>query len=168
LKLRKIGQYYLPSAQLESSIFDVGTTPNYVSLVWEPFSQPVETGAGSLRFQIATSVTTSSAVWSYKGPDGTGTTYYDNTNPILSSAHNNERYLRYKLFLSTASTTYTPVLSDISVSYTNDCTPPGQAYFGNIPNGTYTIDAGKAGYQTSTIHVSVAGDTLSSIELSAQ
>nr|MBP9695294.1 carboxypeptidase regulatory-like domain-containing protein [Candidatus Magasanikbacteria bacterium] len=168
LKLRKIGQYYLPSAQLESSIFDVGTTPNYVSLVWEPFSQPVETGAGSLRFQIATSVTTSSAVWAYKGPDGSDSTYYDNTNPILSSAHNNERYLRYKLFLSTASTTYTPVLSDISVSYTNDCTPPGQAYFGNIPNGTYTIDAGKAGYQTSTIHVSVAGDTLSSIELSAQ
>lgn len=168
LKLRKIGQYYLPSAQLESSIFDVGTTPNYVSLVWEPFSQSVETGAGSLRFQIATSVTTSSAVWVYKGPDGTDATYYDNTNPILSSVHNSERYLRYKLFLSTASTTYTPVLSDISVSYTNDCTPPGQAYFGNIPNGTYTIDAGKAGYQTSTIHVSVAGDTLSSIELSAQ
>ena len=50
----------------------------------------------------------------------------------------------------------------------NQCTPPGQAYFGNLGGGTYTVDVGKAGYQTSPLNVSVTGDVAIAVDLAAE
>jgi len=159
-----VGQY-ADSGEIESSIIDLGTTPNYVTIQWEPFSQPTETGDSSLKFQIATSNSSTAGSWTYLGPDGTAGTYYDENTIDINSIHDGDRYLRYTAYFSTASTTFTPTLSDVSVTYTNSCTPPGQLYFGNIFSQEYTIAVGGDGFQTSTQQVTVDGDIFVTVEL---
>ena len=151
--LAKIGQNYLTSGELES---------------WEPLGQPAETGADSVRWQIATSDVSAPASWNYLGPDGTAATYYDAENIAINSTHNGDRYFRYKLFLSTASTAVTPTVSDLMVTYTNACTPPGQSYFGGLSATDYTVEITKTGYQTNTQTVSVSGDMIFGAEMTSE
>ncbi|MBI5728492.1 MAG: prepilin-type N-terminal cleavage/methylation domain-containing protein [Candidatus Magasanikbacteria bacterium] len=165
LKLAKVGQQYFGSGQLESSIFDVGTTPNYVNINWEPLAQPEAAGSGSLRFQLATSLTTSSPTWLYVGPDGTTSTFYDASDPVVAAIHSGQRYIRYQVYLSTASSTVSPTLSDINVTYTNSCTPPGQAYFGGLANQDYNVVVTKTGYQPKTQTLTVSGDMVLAVDL---
>jgi hypothetical protein len=158
ITLVRVGDRYITSGQLTSSIFDMGITPNYVNILWEPSAQPVATGATPVTFQIATSAASSTNSWNFLGPDGTSGSVYDPTTPVVASIHNGQRYLRYRAFLSTASSTVTPTLSDITVSYTNDCTPPGQAYFGSLSDDEYTVQISRSGYQTVTESLTVNGD----------
>ena len=166
--LAKIGQNYLTSGELESSVFDLGVAVNFVNLIWEPLGQPAETGADSVRWQIATSDVSAPASWNYLGPDGTAATYYDAENIAINSTHNGDRYFRYKLFLSTASTAVTPTVSDLMVTYTNACTPPGQSYFGGLSATDYTVEITKTGYQTNTQTVSVSGDMIFGAEMASE
>jgi len=156
--LERAGEQYLSTGELESSTFDLGLLANPVEIQWEPIVQPPEAGESALRFQFASSGTSTPAVWNFLGPDGTGATYYDNSASAINDVHDNDQYIRYKLFLSTASSTYTPVLSDLSLSYTVSCTPPGQAYFGHLSNTTYAVNISAAGYQTYSSEVVVSGD----------
>ena len=165
LKLKIVGENYTSSAELESSIFDLGTSVNFINLIWEPLSQPVEVGENSVRFQIATSNTSTLETWDYFGPDGTGTTYYDNGNNVISDANNGGQFFRYKLLLATDSVTSTPTVSDVSVSYTTSCTPPGQSYFGDLENLEYTVEVTHDDYQMKTESITVDGDMVFSIEL---
>lgn len=165
LKLKVVGENYTSSAELESSVFDLGTSVNFINLIWEPLSQPIETGADSVRFQIATSNTSTPETWDYLGPDGTGVTYYNNGNNVISDTNNGGQYLRYKLLLATDSVTSTPTVSDVSVSYTTSCTPPGQSYFGDLENLEYTVDVTHDDYQMKTESITVSGDMVFSIEL---
>ncbi len=165
LKLKLVGENYASSAELESSVFDLGTAVNFINLIWEPLSQPVETGENSVRFQIATSNTSTPETWDYLGPDGTGATYYNNGNNVISDANNGGQYLRYKLLLATDSVTSTPTVSDVSVSYTTSCTPPGQAYFGDLENLEYVVEVTHGDYQTKNESITVGGDMVFSIEL---
>ena len=166
--LRRVGQEYVPSGFLESSIFDVGLNPTYVNLVWQPLSAPQGAGTSSLKFQIATSNTTTAANWPYLGPDDTSSTYFDADNPVMGVANNGNRYVRYKVFLSTASSTVTPTLSDLSLTYTNSCTPPGQTYIGSLSNQEYTVTVTKSGYQTKTEKITVSGDMIIGMDMVAQ
>lgn len=165
VKLMKVGQSYVNDGSLESSIFDLGVTANFVNLIWTPLSQPPEAGDSPLRWQLATSNSTTPASWNYFGPDGSASTYYNQNNIVISSVHNGSRYLRYKLFLSTASSTITPTLSDLSITYITSCTPPGQAYFGGLNNQTYNLEVSHAGYQTSTQQVMVSGNMIVGVDL---
>ena len=140
---------------------------NFVNLIWEPLAQPVETGADSARFQLATSDTSTPPTWDYLGSDGTSGTFYDPQNVNINSVHNGGRYLRYKLFLSTASTTFTPVVSDLLVNYITSCTPPGQAYFGGLSELEYTVRVNRTGYQEKIQTISISGDMVFSVEMSA-
>ncbi len=166
--LRTVGNHYMASGELESSTFDLGVPANLVSLTFGPIPQPPETGSTPIRFQIATDNTATPVAWNYLGPDGTSATYYDLTTPSINSIHNGNRYLRYKVYLSTADSDFTPALSDVSLSYTVSCTPPGQAYFGSLAPGDYTVAVSKSGYQTSNQTVTVSGDTMLVVELAAQ
>jgi prepilin-type N-terminal cleavage/methylation domain-containing protein len=159
LVLRTVGINYINNGELESSVFDLGLSVNFVNLAILPQSQPVETGVDSLRFQIATSNLESPSSWDYLGPDGTASTYYTASTPTINTVHNGSRYFRYKAFLTTEDIRFTPTLSDISVTYINSCTPPGQAYFGSLGSQTYTIDITKTGYQPLNQTVDVTGDT---------
>ncbi len=151
LKLKNAFGSYNPSGILESSTFDTGSPSNFGNLVWSPTDQPPTTGADSVKFQFATNATTTATTtWSYKGPDGASGTYYTLANSTINPVHNNDRYARYKVFLSTAFSTSTPNLSDIAFTYTSSCTPPGQVVFSGLSSATYTVLVSKTGYATVT------------------
>ena len=63
------------------------------------------------------------------------------------------------MFLSTASTTFTPSVSDVQFTFTSSCVPPGQVIFQGLANGTYTVTVSKAGYTTATDSVTVNAGT---------
>lgn len=140
---------YVSSGELTSSVFDMGTTTNFLNVSFSPLTQPVQTGADSLRIQIATSLeNTATTTWEYFGPDGTGSTYYTTSDTVIHSSHDGDRYLRYKVYLSTEDGNYTPTLSDISFTYASDCLPPGQVIFSDLSTGDYTLEVEKDGYVT--------------------
>jgi prepilin-type N-terminal cleavage/methylation domain-containing protein len=136
---------YVSSGNLTSSTFDLGAVSNFKQILWSPSVQPVQTGATSVKFRIATN--NDNTTWNFKGPDGTTSTYYTTTDQNINSAHNGDRYLRYKIYLSTANTAYTPQVSDISVTYSSGCIPPGQVSFSGLSQATYDLTVSKTGYQ---------------------
>jgi len=154
--LRKIFDEYEPSAYLISSTFDTGSTSNFHQILWQPQDQPPNAGPDSVRLQIATN--NDKTTWNFLGPDGTANTYYTLANQNINPLHNGDRYLRYKAFLQTASTTWTPTVSDISFTFTSSCVPPGQVLFTGLSAGDYTLTISKDGYQqfTDTVNVSAS------------
>ncbi|MBI5222220.1 MAG: hypothetical protein HY980_01855, partial [Candidatus Magasanikbacteria bacterium] len=168
ITLAKLGEEYFSSGELESSVFDLGASVNFVNLIWEPLGQPAETGDSSVRWQIATSPSSTPVSWNYLGHDGTAGTHYDAQHVAVNEVHNGDRYFRYKLFLSTETAASTPIISDLLVTYTNACTPPGQSYFGGLSATDYTVEISKAGYQTNTQTVSVSGDMIFGAEMASE
>ncbi len=170
LSLKKtLGKYAL-SGTLTSSIFDTGTTSNFSSIVWKPTDQPAQTGANSVKFQLATAKEiTATTTWQYLGPDGTAATYYTISNNNISSVHNGDRYYRYKVYMSTANDNRTPVLSSVAVTYTSSCVPPGQAHFSGLSHGNHRLTLQKTGYQTQQYDVNIiTNDVWQGIEASMQ
>lgn len=159
IKLKNVFGNYNPSGVLESSTFDTGSVSNFYNLTWTPTDQPTSVGSNSVRFQFATNLNLgATTTWDFKGPDGTAGTYYTNPNSTLSTIHNGDRYARYKVFLSSLSSTSTPNISDISFTETTQCTPPGQVVFSGLSSGTYQVEVSKTGYSTATIDVDMNSD----------
>jgi hypothetical protein len=154
MKLQNVFGTYLASSTLISSTFDTGDLSNFYQLSWSPQTQPAQTGASSTRFQIATN--NDNSTWNFVGPDGTSGTYYSGNGGTISSVHNNMRYIRYKAYLQTANTAYTPNVSNVSITFTSACTPLGQVLFQALPAGTYTLSVSKSGYQTYTSTVNLS------------
>jgi hypothetical protein len=148
------GQYE-PSGSLTSSSFDTGSSANFYQLTWNPLSQPANVGTPNVQYQIATN--NDDATWNFTGPDGTPSTYYDATDQNINSINNGNRYLRYELFLNTASTTFTPTVSNVSFTYTSSCVPAGQVLFPGLANDTYTYTISRSGYQTTTGTLTING-----------
>ncbi|HBW74247.1 MAG TPA: hypothetical protein DEF59_03220 [Candidatus Magasanikbacteria bacterium] len=163
LFLKKIGNNYLWSGELISSTIDFGAPSNFTNIEWLPLAQPPQTGADSLKFQIASSPVLDPAQWIFLGPDGTPNTYYTASITNINSVHDNNRYLRYKVFMSTINNKYTPQLSEIAVSFTSGCTPPGQAFFSSLSSGTYDITVSLSGYQDVITQVDVNGASTAEI-----
>jgi hypothetical protein len=156
VRLKEIFGIYQASGDLTSSTFDLGGAANFYQILWNPVSQPAAVGSTSVQFQIATGNDQSTTTWSFKGPDGTSGSYYDSSNQNIWSGHNGYRYLRYKLFLSTASTTLTPSVTDVSVTFTSACVPPGQVLFSGISSaGAATLTVTRAGYQNYSTNVNI-------------
>lgn len=156
LKLKNVFGVYNASGIIESSTFDTGSNSNFHNLIWLPSDEPVSAGPNSVRFQIATNVEiTATTTWSYTGPDGTSGTYYTVSNTPISNDHDGHRYIRYKLYLSTADTSVTPNISDVSFTMTTSCTPPGQVVFTNLDSGEYTLSVIKSGYSASSNNIEI-------------
>jgi len=153
LRLLQTSGTYAASGTLTSSTFDSGSPTNFYQLSWQPTDQPLSAGSDPVRFQIATN--DDNATWDFVGPDDTAATYYTLSDPNISNALSGHRYLRYKLFFQTADTTVTPNISDIAVSFTSACVPPGQVAFRGLTNGDYTLTVSKSDYQTATQNVAV-------------
>ena len=154
--LRDLFGAYETPGELTSSTFDTGSPSNFHQIIWLPQAQPPDTGLDSVKMQIATN--NDNATWNYTGPDGTGSSYYTIASQDIDTSNDGNRYLRYKLFLETASTTWTPTVSDISFSYTSDCIPPGQVMFTGLSGGSYTLTVTRPGYQDYSGSVSASDD----------
>lgn len=146
LRLAPAGSKYVTSGWLESSTFDTGAPSNFTTITWQPTSQNAAT---TLKFQVASN--TDNTTWVYKGPDGTASTYYTVSGTNISSIHDNDRYVRYKAFLSTTNDTFTPVLTSIGVNYVSGCYTPGQNIFTGLTAASdYSLDVSMTGYTTQT------------------
>src|SRR3989344_372323 len=157
VRLRDVFGLHQPFGELASSIFDTGASSNFYQLTHLPLNQPLDTAPPSVKLQFATANSTSSLSSSpnFLGPDGTAATFYTSTTTDINSAHNGNRYFRYKLMLSTASSSYTPTVSDARVTFTTSCTPPGQVLFQGLPDGIYGITVSHSGYLNSVDTASV-------------
>lgn len=159
LKLLNVLDQYRPEGYLLSAVFDSGaTTTVFYNLSWLPIDQATSTGDNSLRFQVATSNEAATTTWNWFGPDGTTNSYYTDVGSLLSAAHSPARYLRYRVFLSTADTSVSPNLSDVSLTYSSACLPFGQIYFDGLNPGNYNIRVTKTGYQETTMPVEINQD----------
>lgn len=153
ISLAQVFGEYVPGGVLNSSTFDIGALSNFQKIEWKPIDQPILAGNPSVRLQIATN--NDGGVWDYTGPDGTSATYYTPADQNIHSSNNSKRFIRYKVFLDTVSTSSAPSLSDVSFTYTSNCTPPGQVEFSALPSGTYDLHLEKTGYADQDITVSV-------------
>jgi prepilin-type N-terminal cleavage/methylation domain-containing protein len=147
LRLANIGNSYVFFGSLESSTFDTGTNlTSYTTLTWQPTSQNPAT---SIKFQIAAN--NDNLTWDYLGPDGTDQTYYTVPGATINNLNNN-RYIRYKVFLSTADASQTPVLTSVNINYVSGCSSPGQVMFPGLQYSRgYQATISMSGYQTQTI-----------------
>lgn len=166
LKLKKTGNFYAVGGSLESATIDLGSSVTLRNLIFEPLSQPTQTGESPILFQLAATNTPNALVWNFIGPNGTSTSFYSSTNTLIYAGLNNNRYLRYRVFLSTADNHYTPQLSELDITYTNNCIPPGQVFFNGLNSDTYNIDVSRAGYATNNGTVTVDGNGELEVNLS--
>lgn len=153
IKLTHSAGVYDVSGTLTSSTFDTGGASMFERIEWLPLSQPVDTGVDSVRFQVASN--NDNATWDFVGPDGTSGTYYTVSDQNLHPSHDGDRYMRIQAFLSTTDTAFTPTVSEVSVTYTSGCVPPGQVYFGGLTADTYDVTVTRGGYSPQTQVITV-------------
>ncbi len=152
LKLLNSLGNYVSSGEITSSVFDTGTSSNWGRMDVLPSDQPVEAGPDSVKYQIATSPdNTATTTWNFVGLDGTAGSFYTIADNSINSSHNGDRYIRYKIFLSTVDNAYTPNISDFSISFSSSCIPPGQVLFSALINQYYNLQVSAPGYTTQTI-----------------
>ncbi len=163
ISLTAQAKQYNESAELISSSFDLKSSSSFSTISWNPSSQIAGVGADPVKFQIATN--TDDTTWNFIGPDGTDTTYYTTPNTQIASANNDSQYIRYKLFLHTDDTASSPVLSDVSIGFTSQCTPPGQVFYSSLNATTYTIDASHASYQPFSGNTDISGSSTATIQM---
>lgn len=158
LKLASEAGIYASDGYLVSSAFDTGSaTTSYIQLAVSPLTQVASTGPLSVRLQLASADDPATTTWNYSGPDGTADTYYTATTTAINAVVNNQRFLRYKLFLHTDDTSVSPTLYDLSFTYSSECLPFGQVYFDNLNNGAHTISVSHAGYQDTVASTTING-----------
>lgn len=119
------------TAILWSSVYDTGDGNGVAlnSVTWQG-NKPAGT---DVRFQFASSncangktnppACNDTGTWTYRGPDGTDTSYYIPTGPDVPARlnlayHNNHRYFRYKIYLLTDTTpSASPRVDDVTISW---------------------------------------------------
>jgi len=104
---------YAENGEIFSSVYDTGVSVAYNSIWWEVISKPENT---NIRLQLASS-DNSSGPWNFVGSDGTASTYYTVPGEAISVTHNNERYIKYKVLLSTSDPNSTPVVGKVIINY---------------------------------------------------
>ncbi len=164
VRLQNIAGSYASSGTLTSSSFDTGTaSTSYTTLFWNPTSQSAST---SVEFQVATN--NDDQTWNFVGPDGTASTYYTTPGTTINAAQSGNRYFRYEMFLSSVSTSTTPVVSNVTTNYVSGCASPGQAMFAGLSAGSnYELVVSMAGYQTQTITgINISGYNTLQVQLS--
>jgi hypothetical protein len=149
------------TASLISTTIDLGGSSSTLpSFSWTPASQPAQTGAGSIAFQIAAD--NDNATWNFIGPDGTPGTYFTSMPATLPASLSGNRYLRYEVFMSTQDQNYTPTLTGITFVFSANCVPPAQSLFTGLPQGNYTVTVSAPNYNNNSTTLSVGSGFQSS------
>jgi len=113
------GGGYVASGNFTSSAKD--SSPGTGSTNWSTLSWTNSAPTGTaLKFQAAAS-NSSAGPFTFVGPYGTAGTYFTTTNAPLSQFNGN-RYLKYRAYLSTSSSTATPILNDATACYSTIAT----------------------------------------------
>lgn len=110
---------YQKKGELISSSFDSKDLTREIrwsKISWMPEDQNIKCGKDCVKFQIATN--NDNKTWEFLGPDGTRNSYYrvakgEKINP----KHNGQRYIKYKLYLTTEDENFSPYLENITINY---------------------------------------------------
>jgi hypothetical protein len=110
-------------------VYVSASAPNgYLVSLKHNFEYPIEGGTlnwnsiipsenTSVKFQLRTSDSDSSLdKKSFVGPDGNVQSFYTISGQPLSSMHNGDNWMQYKVWLNTSDSTLTPILQDINIS----------------------------------------------------
>ncbi len=117
------GTQYNTSGNLISATIDLKfASSTYIS--WSA-TTPANTGSNAVKFQVAAN--TDNSTWNYVGPDGTASTYFTTSNTALPDSLNGKRYYRYKAYLTTSNSSYTPTLHSVTFTYDSYRTSGGIA-----------------------------------------
>jgi uncharacterized repeat protein (TIGR01451 family) len=144
---------YSSDGNLTSSLKDSappsGSTPTWSTLSWNS-SVPANT---AVKFQAAASNSTGGP-FNFVGPDGSSASYFTSTNASIAQFNGN-RYLKYRTFLSTSSSSSTPVLNDATACFSSTVPATSSDVSISVSDGataevpgtsvTYTITAANAG-----------------------
>ncbi len=107
------GTQYTSTGTLTSATIDLKYATS-TRISWSANAH-AQTGSDPVKFQVAAN--TDNSTWNYIGPDGTAGTYFTTSNTALPGVLNGKRYYRYKAFLTTANSSYTPTLASVTFSY---------------------------------------------------
>lgn len=141
---------------LISNTIDTNSTgASFYSISWLPTTQPSETG-NSVKFQIAAN--NDGTTWNFTGPGNDSNAYYTSSTSDISGLYNDNRYFRYKIFLSTADQNYTPTVTSVKIEFKSVCVPPGEVLFNNLQSGAYNISVSASGYDLATSTASVTSN----------
>ena len=110
------------SGTFESATIDFGGPTAFNTLTFSATTTNSQTscttGAGCA-VKIQAAANNDNSTWNYVGPDGTANTYFtQQAGETISSSLNNNRYFRYKAYLATTNTTYTPFLNFVTINNT--------------------------------------------------
>ncbi|HMO78863.1 MAG TPA: prepilin-type N-terminal cleavage/methylation domain-containing protein [Candidatus Paceibacterota bacterium] len=156
ISLSQFAGNYQSSGFLESAIFDTGTSTNFSNIFWDPADQPVLSGDESLKIQFATNQEiTATTTWNFLGPDGTSETFYTTSGQPISASHFGDRYFKYKIYMETDDNSVTPILSNISITFSENFLPPGQVFFSGLSNGNYNLNVSHSIYQDFQIQIPI-------------
>ncbi len=108
---------YLTHGTLESQPFDTGTEAvGWKNINWNT-TEPEDT---MIRFQIRTAETKSKLPSkTFIGPNGAQNTYYTTAGQVIWSGHGSDRWVQFKVYLSTINTSKSPIFKEVTISYNN-------------------------------------------------
>lgn len=105
---------YYPDGYLTSNVYDCGALANFITISWVG-TTPQNT---SIEFQLRTAPKLSKLnSKEFVGPDGTNSTYYNVSGSTIWSGHNGDRWMQYRVNLSTTVPSQAPVLKDVTIIY---------------------------------------------------
>ncbi len=105
---------YHSSGRYISQPFDSGGRTSWKTLYWESF-EPTGT---NIKFQLRTSKTKEGLLSkTFVGPDGKSSSYYTSSGTAIWPKHENERWMQYIAYLTTADKSQTPILNSVTLKF---------------------------------------------------
>ena len=102
------------AGSLDSSIFDAGTSATFNSILWQG-----NLNGGAVQFRIASS-NNAAGPWSFVGPGNNPAAVYSDlagkTIPLTVADHSGKRYVRYRIFLTSAAG-QSPRVNDVIINW---------------------------------------------------
>ena len=110
---------------------------DYVDLPWNADAP----GGTSIKFQLAYSANGNS--WSsFIGPDGTASTYFTSSGQAMPAIFDGNKYIKYKVFLTSSDGSNTPKLNDVTINFKALPSIKAVGSTGTI-GGRYDLESGK-------------------------
>jgi hypothetical protein len=110
-----ISEYgYCPEGFLVSKKINCGSPANLQTLSWVA-DTPKNT---SIKFQIRTAPNQTALLTKpFKGPNGSANTFYTKSGAAIWGGHDGDKWVQYKVYLTTGNVSQTPVLKDVTIVY---------------------------------------------------
>jgi len=127
------------SGVYDSEIFSLDICKDQVNWQFLDWGPRIQTTGTEVGFQVGTS--NGDNGWTFKGPDGTASSYYDNTHEVLRN-HLSGTYWRYRAYLfSDEEQAYTPQVDSVTIDYSTFVKPTVTL---NWPNGGENLMHGES------------------------